>query len=109
QVSAARALWEIFVPAKQDARGIAPVLGERRLQEADHGSLDPDVGLPPVSLLSAVALPPAADTGPARETDLSIDHEHPAVIAMIDPLDRERVQRVKPGKVTAGLGQLRPI
>ena len=101
EIADAVCLREIRVTPEEDARRVAPVLGEGGLEQVDHGAFEPQVRLSPVSRLPAVAFPPAADPGPARETHPSVDDQDSAVIAVIDALDRERVQRMKPRELTA--------
>jgi hypothetical protein len=94
---------KVRVPAEEDTGRVAPVLCKGGLQEANDGSFDPHVGLLSVPALPAFAHPLGADAGPTREAHPPIDDQDSAVVAMIDSFDGERIQRVRPGEVTAGL------
>jgi len=54
-----------------------------------------------VARLTAVPRPLVTDAGAAGEADAAVDDQDAAVIAMVEALERERVDRVVAGEVTA--------
>src|SRR6185295_3253892 len=100
---------EVPVAAEQDPGGVAPVLGESGLERAHDRALYPDVGLTPVLGLSPVARPLLSHSGSAREADLAVDHQDPAMVAMVDALDRERVERMVPGHLASRVLEPLPV
>src|SRR5438552_2235920 len=109
QRPARRQLGKVRVAAEQEARGVAPVLGEGGLQEAHDRSLDAHVGLAPVPLRASVAGPLLTHARATGEADAAVDDENAAMVAMVDPLDRDRIERVITRHVAAGLLHQRPV
>ena len=62
-----------------------------------------------MSSLPAIARPAGAHARPTGEAYPSIDDQDPSVIAMIDALDGERIERVKQGEATPGVLHEAPI
>jgi hypothetical protein len=61
------------------------------------------------AFLATVAGPLVADAGAAREADATVDDEDAPVIPVVDPRDRQRVERVIAGHMAAGLLHQLPI
>jgi hypothetical protein len=72
-------------------------------------SFDADVGLPPVARRAAVTRPLLAHARAAREADAPVDDEDAPVIAMVDPLDRQRIDGMVGGHVTARVLHQLPV
>src|SRR5262249_59604942 len=90
--TARRDLGEVRRAREQDAGRVAPVLREGGLELPHDRPLDADVGLPPVTTGAAVARPLLTDAGAAGEPDAAVDDEHAPMIAMVDSLERQRVE-----------------
>jgi len=86
-LASARGVWE---PIGSAARSKGPSASPISWQLLDHRPFHEHVGVPPVTFLASVAAPLAAGAGAARDTDEAVDDQDPAVVAVVDPIDRER-------------------
>src|SRR6185503_7623532 len=94
---------EVRVAAQDVAGRLQPVLDEGALEPRDDRTLDADVRVAPMALRSSVARPFRAHARPARESDLAVDDEHAAMIALVvaaeakDAEERQGPQRPERG------------
>src|SRR5262249_15723675 len=93
--------------ADRHACGLEPVLGERALELLDHRPLDADVGIAPVPGLLAVSAPFAADAGAPGHAYHAVDDEDPAMVSVVEPIERKGAEGSEALDGTPGLGHLR--
>jgi hypothetical protein len=87
---------EVCGAGEHHARRLLPRLDERGLELAHDRTLDPHVGVAPLSLGAAVAQPPVRDPGSAGEPDAAVDDEHSSVVAMVHTSGGETPRRPEP-------------
>src|SRR4030095_3364486 len=92
--------------ADRHARRLEPVFGERALELLDDRPLDADVGVAPVSALLAVTAPFAADAGASGHAHHAVDDENPAMVAVVEPIDRDGVKGPDDLDASSGPGHL---